>query len=222
MAYANAGTPRSRLPVLVAVAAIHVAAGYALVTGLAATIIRDAGDILIADNIPITPPPPPPIPEVLPSDTPHITPLTIPQPVPLLPTDNTIRIDPMIQPPLTASTSIAEVTFPVPDTTPSATPGFAPKGAVPRGNAGLWVTPNDYPADDLRRGNQGITRFRLTVDAQGKVQDCTVTGSSGFASLDRVACARLAARAKFTPATDEAGAKVIGTYASAVRWQIPD
>ena len=221
MAYVNAGTPRSRLPGLVAVAAILVAAGYALVTGLAATMIRDAGDILIADNIPITPPPP--TPEVLPSDTPHITPLTIPQPaVPLLPTDNTIRIDPMIQLPLTASTSIADVTFPVPDTTPSTPAGFTPKGAVPRGNAGLWVTPGDYPADDLRRGNQGITRFRLTVDARGKVQDCTVTGSSGFVSLDRVACAKLASRAKFTPATDEAGEKVAGTYASAVRWEIPD
>jgi periplasmic protein TonB len=220
MAYANAGTPRSRLPVLVAVAAIHVAAGYALVTGLAANFIKVAGETFVASNIPLDPPKPSPPPEVLPSDTPQIAPLTVPQPALILPTDNTIRVDPMLLPPLTSS--IAEVKFPVPEITPSVAPGFTPKGAVPRGNAGLWVTPDDYPADDLRRGNQGITRFRLTVDADGRVRDCAVTGTSGFASLDRAACGKLASRARFTPATDESGAKVAGTYASAVRWEIPD
>ena len=49
-----------------------------------------------------------------------------------------------------------------------------------------------------------------------------VTGSSGFAALDQIACAKVTARARFDPATDDTGAKVAGRYATTIRWEIPD
>lgn len=99
---------------------------------------------------------------------------------------------------------------------------FAPRSPQPRGRPGDWVTANDYPARDLRVGNQGITGFRLSIDAGGRVIACAITRSSGFASLDAAACDKLSRRARFDPASDETGARVTGTYASAVRWTIPD
>jgi protein TonB len=82
------------------------------------------------------------------------------------------------------------------------------------------VTRNDYPAQDLREGNEGTVRFRLGVSADGKVTSCTVTGSSTFPRLDAAACAKLIQRGRFEPATDENGTKVAGTWYNAVRWSI--
>jgi protein TonB len=53
------------------------------------------------------------------------------------------------------------------------------------------------------------------------VQACEVIRSSGSASLDKAACDNVSRRARFDAATDESGAKVVGTYASSVKWQIP-
>ena len=47
---------------------------------------------------------------------------------------------------------------------------------------------NAYPTADLRAGNQGTTSVKLTLDVEGKVTDCTIAQSSGYASLDRVTC----------------------------------
>ena len=118
-------------------------------------------------------------------------------------------------------TGVKEVNF-VPLDPPSPKPAFAPRLARPKGNPGAWVSPNDYPTRDLNEGNEGVTRFRLTVTAQGKVADCSVTQSSGFPGLDAATCEKLARRAKFDPASDETGAQTSGTYSGAVRWQIPE
>jgi len=42
-----------------------------------------------------------------------------------------------------------------------------------------------YPDDARRRGAEGTTRVRFTVDADGKVLNVALEGSSGNASLDR-------------------------------------
>jgi protein TonB len=54
------------------------------------------------------------------------------------------------------------------------------------------------------------------------VKGCEVTASSGSSDLDAATCANVAKRARFNPATDESGARVAGSYSSAVRWEIPD
>lgn len=114
---------------------------------------------------------------------------------------------------------IGEVSFPTP--IPSPSPSFAPAQPRPRGKPGLWVTPDDYPASAIRAENKGITRFRLAVDATGKVTGCAVTASSGWPLLDETACARLVRRARFEPATDSTGARAAGHYNGAVNWRLP-
>lgn len=97
-----------------------------------------------------------------------------------------------------------------------------PKGAVPLGNPGEWVTSGDYPASALRDEMQGAVSFVLRVDPAGRVENCTVTVSSGHAILDDTACNLITQRAIFRPATDKRNRPVAGTYANRVRWVLPD
>ena len=78
-----------------------------------------------------------------------------------------------------------------------------------------------FTDDDLREGNQGVTQFTLTIGADGKVQSCMVTASSGFPGLDKATCDNVSRRARFEPATDGSGNRVGGTYSNRIRWEIP-
>lgn len=224
MAYANSLDTNRRLATLTVVAGLHALAGYALVTGLAAKFLpRIAPSPLVADNFRLPPPPPRPVPE--PRDA---------APLPkAVPTHDARQLLPLDDAPIAPSSEalidtigtggaggdIAEVHIPLPEPRPS--PSLV-RGARPRGNPGLWVTASDYPAADLRQEHTGVTRFRLDIGIDGRVSQCTVTGSSGHPGLDAAACARLAQRARFDPAIDSTGARLAGTYASSVRWEIPE
>jgi protein TonB len=83
------------------------------------------------------------------------------------------------------------------------------------------VVTGDYPPSALRRGDEGTTRFRVVVGTDGRVDACEVTGSSGNAELDAAACRNIERRARFEPASDGNGQKVVGTYTSSVSWRIP-
>jgi len=220
MAYAGtAPTPR-RIGTFGAVALIHVAAGYALVTGLAAEFTRTLPTRLVStfQTVPPKIVPPPPTPR---KDTPAI-PTKTPPPV----AKNDFALGPVTLPPVmpdagSGDGGVGEALFPVvPHPTPA--PAFTPRAVKPRGNPGLWVTPNDYPTQDLREEHTGITRVRLSIDRDGRVAGCEVTASSGWPRLDATACDKLASRARFEPATDETGAKILGSFATGVRWQIPE
>lgn len=216
MAYAAKHNSADRTKITVAVVILEAAAIYGVIAGLSATF---TGPKIIppttATDIPL---PPPPTPRDKHTHTPPIPgPTLMPQPT-----------DPPLQPPIpttAASSSTGEGTGPVgtsgPQPTTEPKPLFSSKGPVARGRPGDWVSPIDYPAQDLREGNQGTVRFRLDVNAAGRVTNCTVTASSGFPRLDTAACAKLSARARFDPASDEHGAKVAGVFTSAVRWTIP-
>ena len=92
---------------------------------------------------------------------------------------------------------------------------------IAKGGAADWVNSDDYPPSALRSGEEGTTGVRLTVDADGRVTDCSITSSSGFPDLDQTACRLLPRRARFTPVKDAAGNAVASTYATAVPWHIP-
>lgn len=98
---------------------------------------------------------------------------------------------------------------------------YTARQAMPIGNPGYWIGTNDYPTRALREEQEGTSRFRLTVDQDGRVSECTITQSSGFMDLDEATCANVRRRARFRPATDDTGAPVVGYYSSAVRWNIP-
>ena len=95
------------------------------------------------------------------------------------------------------------------------------RGAKPKNNPGSWATTNDYPSRALSQEREGTTSFRVTVGADGKVTDCSVTGSSGHADLDAATCSNVKRRARFDPAWDNAGNPTSGSYGNKVTWRIP-
>lgn len=80
------------------------------------------------------------------------------------------------------------------------------------------TTDVDYPAAALRAREQGIAEFRATVGPEGRVTECTITSSSGSASLDAATCELMRTRARFTPARDEHGNATTDTVNSRIRW----
>lgn len=92
---------------------------------------------------------------------------------------------------------------------------------IPRNNPGSWVTTYDYPTYSLAYDEEGTTGFRLTVAVDGKVSDCAVTSSSRFALLDAATCKHITRRARFTPALDNDGNPIEGSYSNRVTWRIP-
>lgn len=222
MAYIDASHHRARTGPVAAVIAIHAGIGYLLVTGLGATIVER----LIEPNpeaidIPLDPPPPPEDPKPKTEADPveqkfvaPVPPLDFKRPVEL-------DIEPAKFPPIDDLVLVPQLPkLPEAKITPSL--AFDPVPAKPRNNPGMWVTPDDYPSGPLRRGQEGITKFRLEIAANGKVESCTVTGSSGVEQLDQATCRYVERRARFNPARDASDKATAGSYSSAVRWQIPD
>lgn len=222
MAYVQNQNPQRRALTIGAVGVLHAALGYALITGFAATVYKKI-DFLVPtrqwkDDPP--PPPPPPQPSVEPSKTVD-TKVTAPRAdLDLAPRESTATETGMF--PLGPIGPLPGTGDPGPlPPLPSPSASFTPRGATPLGSPGLWVSTDDYPAADLRSEHEGVSRFRVTVGSDGRVQNCEITRSSGFPGLDRAACANVAKRARFKPATDETGAVVGGSYSSAVKWEIP-
>jgi protein TonB len=155
------------------------------------------------------PPPPPPKQKVEPP------PIVVPPPP--------INIAPAPPPIQTVNSAPPPVFNPAPAFTPPPAPAprFQPKSPTPRGNPGNWANSNDYPSGPLRRNEEGVTSFRVTVSTDGRVQSCEVTRSSGSAELDDATCKLISRRGRFNPATDGDGQPTAGAWASSVRWQIP-
>ena len=219
--------------VLGGIVAAHAAALFALALVKPEIIKNPLGPIEVVD-IPIDPPPPvePPPPELNPkpaapqarSDmTVFKQDIVIPAPGPVVPLAPVPDINPFSGP-IGQDTVIAPpATVPLPPAPPRADPPLAKPVAVkPRGNPGEWVTNDDYPDAALRAEEQGRTRFRIEVGANGRPTSCTVTASSGSASLDNAACRLLMRRARFVPGKDANGDPVGGAYANSFNWRIPE
>lgn len=218
MAYIDQKTGgNQRAAAIAIVTLIQGAAIVALINGLAVKWIeRPPPTPTEGEQIPLTPIPtpiPPPPTPINPIERPEILP---PQPLPPIagPIQHPTPIPIASQPVPTQTYSP-----PVPPTPVST--GVAPRAPKPRNAPSGWVTSNDYPARDLREGNQGVTGFTLTIGADGKVQSCAVTRSSGYSGLDKATCDNISRRARFEPATDGSGNRTSGTYNGNIRWQIP-
>jgi protein TonB len=221
MSYTNrAQDPARRTTAIAGVVVVHGLIGYALITGLRFTGMIDVPTYDPIVDFPILPDPPPPEPtdKVIP-DPPRPPDLVAPQPpieltpvgpITPLPFDPTEVPDLVIPPP---GNDLIEL--------PRPQPSFASRRAAPRNDSARWVVTGDYPPSALRRGDEGTTRFRVVVGTDGRVDACEVTGSSGNAELDAAACRNIERRARFEPASDSNGQKVVGTYTSSVSWRIP-
>ena len=218
MAYIDHRSGRNQRAAAAAVVAlIQGAAIVALVNGFTVTFFeRPPPERPTAEQIPINPIPVPPPPPEQASDRPAIEPTVLPR----LPLPSRARpVDPVLPPPVPDAPPTPFLSDPIP--LPSPTASFTPRAAKPRTAPGSWASADDYPARDLREGNQGMTRFALAIDASGRVQGCTIVASSGFPGLDKATCDKVSRRARFDPATDGEGRPVASTYISAIRWRIP-
>jgi protein TonB len=220
MAYIQQTGWKDRPGAVAGVIAIHAALAYVLVVGLdfekvIEAVPRIAGTQIV-EKVPLDPPPPPKQQQ----DKPLVDrPAFVPTP----PLDVNPAKPPLDTTPIFTEPEKLPLTNPqpTPTFTPSPKPAIEPAGPKPRGNPASWVSVNDYRTSWIAREMTGTARFRLSVGANGRVESCAVTTSSGYPELDKATCALVAQRARFEPARDGNGAAVAGSYANAVRWELP-
>jgi periplasmic protein TonB len=228
MTYASANR-RPNAAALAGALGIPGAFGALLVVGLAVTVVttppapRIKGETIT--DVPL-PPPPPPTPDKPQPDTKNPTTATTAMPDPAIrPTLPPLdfgtgpKIDAL--PGLGDPVVTGPVDFGIPG--PTASPSlYDPVAARPKGNAGKWVTNDDYRSRWIMEELAGTARFRLAIDARGKVTGCTITGSTGHAPLDVATCDLVTKRARFDAARDGTGKPVVGSYSGSVTWRIPE
>jgi len=214
MAYADQQMSGNRVVAIIIVALIHVALGYALITGLAYSAIKKAVErvttVDIKEEEPEEEPPPPPPDEVTPP--PIVAP---PPPLNISTTPPQIQTVPLPPPPAPV---VPRAAPPAPPPPPPAAP---PRAATPRGNFNSWASTDDYPSRALRDEREGTTSISVTVNAEGRVSGCQVTRSSGHSDLDSTTCSLITRRGRFNPA-EQNGRPVEGSWTTSIRWQIPD
>ncbi|MXO47204.1 TonB family protein [Erythrobacter vulgaris] len=79
-----------------------------------------------------------------------------------------------------------------------------------------------YPAAALRNEEDGTVTMQIRIGADGRVQGCDVTGSSGSAALDEAACSGMKEHARYNPARNSAGEPIASSTAQSVRYVLPD
>lgn len=84
--------------------------------------------------------------------------------------------------------------------------------ATPANNPASWTSDLEYPQSAMQRDEDLAVDFSLLVSPEGRVKRCDITQSSGFPEFDRQTCAALTSRARFKPATDEAGQAVYNIH----------
>ncbi len=88
------------------------------------------------------------------------------------------------------------------------------------GNLGALITWEDYPEIAVRKSGVGSVRMALMIDENGRIADCTVIETSGFAALDAQSCALVQKRARFKPAVGLDGKPAKDAYIQRVTWRL--
>lgn len=203
---------------------LHILLGWALLNGLARTVIeviKGPIDTKIIEEVKPPPPPPenlPPPPKFAPPPPSFVPPPEVvvnPPPAPA----PTITVTPVAPPP--APVVIAPPAPPAPAPAP-APPSVAARPAI--GNvASCAPGPDDYPVAAIREEATGITKIRFRVDASGKLAASEVVKSAGGSrahkTLDRVAVTKLS-ECSFRPGIDETGKAVGGTFDVEYVWKL--
>ena len=87
---------------------------------------------------------------------------------------------------------------------------------LPISNPARWLDSGDYPRTALRRGEQALVHFRLSVDAEGQPTDCHIQRSTQGTGFAEAACIALIENARFLPAQDAEGNLIASYYVSSV------
>ena len=202
---------------IIIVALIHVAIGYALITGLAISAVKEVVQRVTTVDIeepeppeePEEEPPPPPEPETAPPP-----PVAPPPPIRIAPAPPPIRTQTNIPPP-------APVAIRVPPPAPAAPPPAPPPPPPPPSQArgverdgyARWaarIVNDGYPSRAISRGIEGVVGVSVVVGTNGRVESCSVTRSSGESGLDSGACDAMGRYARYNPALNDAGQPISG------------
>lgn len=226
MAYADQQMSGNRVIAIIIVALIHIALGYLLITGLAVDAVQSVVERVTTIDVEEPPPPepedePPPPPEDIPETAPP-PPVAPPPPINIAPAPPPLRTTPTIPPPAPPTLRIPPPAPPAPPAPRPAPPSQA-RGASPDGQ-GRWAAriQGDYPSSALRREEQGTVTMRITIGANGRVEACSVTGSSGSSALDDAACRGMQRYARYNPALNAAGNPISATTSQSIRYVLPD
>ncbi len=218
MAYADQQMSGNKIIAIILVALIHVAIGYALVTGLAYSAVKKAIErvttVDIEEEVPEEEEPPPPPPDDVPPPPPIVAP---PPPIAFNPPAYNPPTVPEPPPPAPPLPRAAPPAPPAPPPPPSRARGVQPE------NQRSWQQRimDNYPARALRDEVEGTVGVRVTVGTNGRVSSCSVTGSSGSSILDEAACNDLTRYGRFDPALDDAGNPTTGSWATRIVYRIP-
>ena len=194
---------------------LHILLGWALINGLARTmidVIKGPIETKIIEEIKPPPPPPenlPPPPKAPPPPPSFVPPPEVvvnPPPTPA----PTITVTPVAPPPA-APVVIAPA---APEAPPAPAPA-PPRVAAVAASTSVSDCKPDYPAAALKDEATGTTKIRFTIDATGKMIGADVLRSAGpsraHKALDRAAVNGLG-ECKFRPGRDENG-KAVGAFA---------
>lgn len=216
MAYADQQMSGSRIVAIIIVALIHVALGYALVTGLAYSAFKKAVERVTTVDIEEPPPPeeepPPPPPD-------EITPPPIVAPPPPI---NIAVTPPPVQTVITPPPPAPVVPRAAPPAPPPPPPAPSKaRGAQPE-NQRSWQQRimDNYPARAIRDEIEGRVGVRVTVGPNGRVTGCSVSSPSGSGILDEAACADITRYGRFSPALDDAGNPTTGSWTTTIVYQL--
>ncbi len=224
MAYADQqGMSTGRLISIILVVLLHAFLGYAFVTGLAYEAVQKAKEKL--NVIDVKEEEPPEEEEPSPEPDKQIEP-PVAAPPPLVKTVSppqtvTTTATPPPYVPMTPTAAPPAPSAPPPPPPPPPPPVAKRPNPIPKGNPGNWANTSDYPSRALAQEREGTTRFSVTVGPDGRVQSCSITGSSGHGDLDDATCKNIQRRARFEPALDGNGNPTTGRWGSSVRWVIP-
>lgn len=217
MAYADQPTMTPRKAVSIGlVILLHVLIGYAFVTGLAFNVIKKAAQDLKIVDVKDQPPPPEQKPPPPPPQQQNVPPPPIVAPPPKM---NVAPAAPVLD--------VAPAPVPAPPPIVLAPPPAAPpppsqaRGARPK-NQSSWAAriQENYPSDAARMEKEGRVGVRVSIGTDGRVTGCTVTSSSGTASLDRAACDGMQRYARYDPALNDSGQPTEGSASTAIVYRL--
>ncbi|MEO6224766.1 MAG: TonB family protein [Sphingomicrobium sp.] len=209
----------NRTVAIVMVVLIQFALGYAIVTGLAYSVLKKAAADLKTFDVEEQPPPPekpPPPPKDMPKVPPP--PMTPPPLVRMQAPDPPIRVIESTQPPPPYIPPVVAAP-PAPPAPPP--PRKAQSAQSAKGDLRRLFTTDDYPASAASAGAEGTAQATLTIGTDGRVVGCSLTRATGNSSLDAATCSILRRRAKFTPARDTNGNPVTDTITTPpITWRL--
>ena len=77
-----------------------------------------------------------------------------------------------------------------------------------------------YPQQAMMEGNTGRVGLALLIDETGKVADCMIEETSGYATLDTMSCYTITTHARFEPAIGADGKPVKSASFHRINWRI--